>query len=314
MFPPIGNRISVIRTPLQNLPVPAAPSGYRSSERLKRENNYITWALILTVFSSALKIMDRVERNVLPLDSDPILFRSSFTSDCTMLSVTGAIITQIGITAMVLPSLSDVHWTARGAFVTTLVLGCLSVFFATSVARNLSSLSSADDVRDWLSKPASKQAHAEFERTVGPRLRAARTATADEKDVLRAAVVRFLQENRWTTPSFYSCAMLSAPSILLNTATGAFLCGLGIYLGSVWSRGLDPEAGPVAVRAVMICYIVGAVCGLALFFGSSNRKQAELKRVRRWMEVIEAKPRGEVKAADVETGRNGSDADPAPSS
>ena len=70
--------------------------------------------------------------------------------------------------------------------------------------------------------------------------------------------------------SFYSYAMLSAPSIPLNSSVGDFLAGFGNALGSVWKSELDPAAWATATRAVMIRYIADAFSGSALFFGPSN--------------------------------------------
>jgi hypothetical protein len=143
------------------------------------------------------------------------------------------------------------------------------------MARNLSSLDTLNEVRDWLSKPAPKIARLDFNRTIKPRLVIAHLASDDERNSLQAAVTKFLEDNKWKEASFYSCAMLPAPSILLNLSLALFLRALGIYLGTVWDRSLDSVVGDMASRAVMICYVVGTACGIAMFFGPSNRKDAE---------------------------------------
>lgn len=45
--------------------------------------------------------------------------------------------------------------------------------------------------------------------------------------------------------------------MLLSASLNAFLIGLGIYLGYVWTRNLDEAAGQKASRAVFITYVVG---------------------------------------------------------
>jgi hypothetical protein len=141
-----------------------------------------------------------------------------------------------------------------------------------------------------LSKPAPKTARLEFIKTIGPRIVAARLASNDERETLQAAIKKFLEDNKWKEASFYSCVMLSAPSILLNHSLGLFLIALGIYLCTVWSESLDPVAGDVASRAVMICYIISIASGISMFFGPSNRKDAELAFLRELITTLDSRP------------------------
>jgi hypothetical protein len=246
--------------------------------------------------------MDRAERNALPPDLDPMRFRNSFMNDFSMLAVTGAIVAQVAITALALPSLNRVHWISNAAFVVSLVFACLSVFFSTTMARNLSSLDTPNEVRDWLSKPAPKIARLDFNRTIRPRLVIAHLASDDERNSLQSDVTKFLEDNKWKETSFYSCAMLSAPSILLSLSLALFLTALGIYLGTVWDSSLDPVAGDVASRAVMICYLVSTTSGIAIFFGPSNRKDAESAFLRNWIAKLEPRPTIGIVNSDPETG------------
>jgi hypothetical protein len=73
---------------------------------IRKDHRVIVSIVAALVFSSALRIMDRAERNALPTDLDPLRFRNSFMSDFSMLAVTGAIVAQVAITALALPSLN----------------------------------------------------------------------------------------------------------------------------------------------------------------------------------------------------------------
>lgn len=64
-------------------------------------------------------------------------------------------------------------------------------------------------------------------------------------------------------PSVASVLTVSAPNMLLSASLNAFLVGLGVYFGYVWTRNLDESARPSASRAVFIVYVVG----LALCYG-----------------------------------------------
>jgi hypothetical protein len=60
-------------------------------------------------------------------------------------------------------------------------------------------------------------------------------------------------------PSAAAVLNMSAPSILLSSSLNAFLIGLGVYLGFVWTRNLDKLAGVRGSRAVFVTYIVGLI-------------------------------------------------------
>jgi hypothetical protein len=64
------------------------------------------------------------------------------------------------------------------------------------------------------------------------------------------------------TPSVASVITISAPQMLLSGSLVMLLIALGIYLGFLWSRGLDQTAGINDSRNVFITYVVGlAVSG-----------------------------------------------------
>ena len=73
-------------------------------------------------------------------------------------------------------------------------------------------------------------------------------------------------------PRLHSAAAvlsMSAPNMLLSSSLNAFLIGLGVYLGFVWTRNLDEPAGAIGSRAVFITYIVGLV--VCYFVYASSR-------------------------------------------
>lgn len=285
------------------LPAPGGAGGFNSLKRIREEHNIATVACVVCLFNAVLRIMDRVEQDVFPLTSDPIAFKTSFSGDFTMLSVTAAIIAQVAITALALPNLNQVHWTATAGFIVSLVTGCLSVWTSTTASRLLSRLNSPNAIRDWLSKPASNDARAKFEKDLKARLVTADPTSASEVEDIEHSISTFLEENRWKIPSFYSCTLLAPPSLLLNSSLLSFLVALGIYLGTVWKKRLDPVAGNVASRAVLICYVVCVVLGYGLFFGASDRKEAETDFVRRWMVEV-GKKEVKVGGVDIEAGGN----------
>ena len=292
---------SIFRRPVEILfPAPRGTGGFKALKRIKDEHNIIVVVFVVIFFSSVLRIMDRVEQSVLAKSSDPMAFKASFSSDFTMLSVTAAIIAQVAITALALPNLNQVHWAATAGFVTSLVSACMSVWLSTTISRLLSSLDSPDAIRDWLSMPTSKDARLKFEKELKALLETRDLSSMDEVEFIQAKISQFLEDNKRKLPSFYSCTMLTAPSLLLNVSLPSFLLALGIYLGTVWKKDLDPIAGNVASRAVMICYIICLVLACALLFGPSNQKEAEMDFLRRWMDDLERRVEVRSWGSDIE--------------
>lgn len=285
LTPFLRSRTWLLREQLVDVPVYNRVTGNTSQERIRREHSLVKWLVVATVFSATLRTMDRVERSVLTPNGDPVAFRNAFVSDFNSLAVTGAIISQVAITAIALPFVREVHWTAQGAFITSLVLGCLSVFFSTRIQRSLTALASAEDVKDWLCKPVSHKDYTSFEKELRPRITRAQAAPAagGERDLVRKEIVQFLEKHRWKHASFYSCASLSTPPELLNSSMGAFLVGLGIYLGCVWTQDLDPVAGKTASRALLICYVTVAALGIGRFYWADQGKEKELSPIREWL-------------------------------
>lgn len=59
--------------------------------------------------------------------------------------------------------------------------------------------------------------------------------------------------------------ILSAPYAMMTYAITAFITGLAIYQGFVWTRNLDTDAGKVNSRKVFIAYIASSGYGFAFF-------------------------------------------------
>jgi len=153
---------SIFRRPAEFLfPAPRGAGGSQSLKRIKDVHNIFVVFFVIMLFSSSLRIMDRVEQNVLPRTSDAMAMKASFSSDFSMLSIAAAIIAQVAITALALPNLNQVHWTASAGFVPSLVTACISVWLSTTTL--LTSLDSPNAIRDWLSQPASKKSRLKFE-------------------------------------------------------------------------------------------------------------------------------------------------------
>ena len=109
--------------------------------------------------------------------------------------------------------------------------GCLSVYYACSLSRDIGKLFQPELIRDWLS--ASEQMEQE------------------EKKERKASISAIF--------------ILSAPYTMMSYSIIAFIVGLAIYQGSVWTRNLDTDAGNLNSRNVFIAYIVSSGFGFVFF-------------------------------------------------
>ena len=135
-------------------------------------------------------------------------------------------------------NLSLAHWTARAFLLFATVAGCLSVYYACSLSRDIGELYQPELIRDWLSAAPPR----------GPD----KTAPG---------------ENKERNASISAMFILSAPYTMMSYAIMAFIVGLAIYQGFVWTRNLDTNAGKRNSRDVFIAYIVSTgFCGLFFSF------------------------------------------------
>ena len=105
--------------------------------------------------------------------------------------------------------------------------GCLSVYYACSLSRDVGKLFQPELIRDWLSAegaPEQMEQGGKKERKV----------------------------------SISAIFILSAPYTMMSYAINAFVLGLAIYQGFVWTRNLDTGAGKINSRNVFIAYIVSS--------------------------------------------------------
>ncbi len=135
-----------------------------------------------------------------------------------------------------------VHWTARAFLLFATVAGCLSVYYACTLSRNIGKCYQPKLVRDWLSSATQH---------------ASTTTNAEEN------------EKDETQASLSAIFILSAPYTMMSFAILAFITGLAIYQGFVWTKTLDTDAGKANSRNVFIAYIVSTgFC--QLFFLSAD--------------------------------------------
>ncbi|KAK8211576.1 hypothetical protein M8818_003231 [Zalaria obscura] len=197
----------------------------------------------------ALALVERVEQSVLVEgDEGAKMMKDSMTANYNMIAVAvspyaavplavfdalqGAIIAQVAISALSLDRVAQTHWTAQAAFVTSLVSGALSVYYACVVQQTAGSLIKPDELKDWLC--GSRTSDTALQTTIQRRAREIRLGsrammTRDEvKELLELATTE--QGSHKLIPSFLS------------------------------------DGGPNASLAVLLFYVITAVLGLLVLY------------------------------------------------
>ncbi len=85
-------------------------------------------------------------------DEEAMAWKNSFVTSCNATSIAGAIFATLGLQALQLPELNATHWTARACFISSMVLGILSVTTATSQQHAIGMLNNPLAIRLWLSR------------------------------------------------------------------------------------------------------------------------------------------------------------------
>ena len=155
---------------------------------------------------------------------------------------------QAAISTLSIPGLEEANFVARGAFTLCLVISLLAAFFTCVQHRELLFVRDAEEFRIWLSD--GKQYKNETGRTV-------------------------LQS------SMNAHQLLNAPYELVGIAITCYIVGLGVYLGSAYTRniGISVTNGEsVGNMGVLVAFIVGTTFCCAMFGSLMGKKSAEYWR------------------------------------
>ncbi|KAK4187491.1 hypothetical protein QBC35DRAFT_551987 [Podospora australis] len=141
-----------------------------------------------------------------------------------------------------------------------------------AVARELNGLIGRDEIADWLSRPMTEE-------DLFRRLHEIPNLPAIVQDGIFTAPETRIGTNPNRTanngditvdqlgrePSSLSAIMIATPSGMLILSLNMLVLGLGIYLGSVYTRDLKPHLGKDGALGMLIFYIVFATIGTFLY-------------------------------------------------
>lgn len=167
-------------------------------------------------------------------DEEMMQWKKTYTDGCNAVAIAGAIFASIGLSALQLPNMDDIHWTVRALFSTSMVFGILSVTSATSLNQQVGRLNSALDIRLWLSRGKGRMKHCE-------------------------------PYSLMPLESSISALKISEiPNLLLNLAVVLFLIGFGLYLLFSWLNHIEQSG--IAYRNVFIVFVIAVVVSCLYYF------------------------------------------------
>ncbi|KAH8744283.1 hypothetical protein F5882DRAFT_455077 [Hyaloscypha sp. PMI_1271] len=164
-------------------------------------------------------------------------FKRSVLDECTMISVSAAIVAQIAITGFSLNFLSQTHWVARALLMFSLTASLMAV-------------------RKWIRG----RVYEKLELSLTEMFEGRRNLSCDPDKLIpslhltepepRLSILKYCFR-----PGIASVLSVSAPQALLSASLISLLIAFGIYLGFTWTRSLDTNASGSDSRNVFIFYI-----------------------------------------------------------
>ncbi|KAF2281483.1 uncharacterized protein EI97DRAFT_498062 [Westerdykella ornata] len=242
---------------------------------------------------------------ILPSENPELCkYKDAQLSEFAMTAVAGAIIAQVAITALSLPLLENAHWMTTTLFITSLVSGCLSVYAACILHREMGLFTDGKHIRIWLTtfdkehwhppcrsdyqdasmgektetKPQPQQRHRqnyEMPRRFEMGSRANSFVSVGGVSVGGRSAQTVAQIN--SDASVTAALLLEAPRTLLDLSVSSFLCGFGLYLALLWNKNLraaseatqPTESGPPTLshdRNIFISFlIVTSLCYFGIY-------------------------------------------------
>lgn len=180
-------------------------------------------------------------------------------SQLIYLSLQGAIFANIGLTALQLPGINAVHWSARACCSSSMVLGVASVVTAAGQHRTVGMLNSPLDIRLWLSRGRPKS-YRDF-RDIPKNFKSYSDLLHIPKIFIKPFDINTDKYDhvrgfqRLPLESSISALKETAlPRHLLDLAVLVFLVGFGLYVLFLWLFNVD-ESGQ-SYRNVFIVFVI----------------------------------------------------------
>ncbi|KAL4767032.1 hypothetical protein BDW60DRAFT_200966 [Aspergillus nidulans var. acristatus] len=194
-------------------------------------------------------------------DPRALNFRDSVKGVCKMVSVAGALVAQITVTALSLRDVRQTSWVTEALFALSLTTSLSAVFYSTREYINMTQLLTGTQVRQWIRGVRVNfilESDRCFEVCEPNTLNIDTLMGEDEEDRKQEI------EHRCFVPSVSAVIGVSAPVLMLLVSVTTLLIGFGVYFGRIWKGHLDEGRGKNESKNVFIVFIVGLV--VSVFF------------------------------------------------
>lgn len=185
----------------------------------------------------------------------------------------------------------------RALFITSLISSCFAVYFACWSQKTIGTTFKASELKDWLTRRDSVPLSG---RQIRRRLiQLDRLKKAGDKaktgltnktvgDVEKGLLDDFHDLKEWQRcASLWSAFLLQVPFTYMKLSLGSFVLGLSIYLGFVWTRDLDPNAGKNDSRNIFIVLPVVVLACVYFYVAPALYKSLEVLPVQSWKDYQE---------------------------
>ncbi|KAI9722027.1 MAG: hypothetical protein M1812_001987 [Candelaria pacifica] len=241
----ISNIIAVFKPSFAIYRATSQLASHQQYELLTRNYGMFCASVVVWLSPETARRYELIHHYILRGSKEEALkFQQDIKDECNMTAVAGAIIAQVAITALSLPFLSNTYWTARACFLIAVTSGCLSVYYSCVLQRIVGNFYNAEQIKEWLMVP-------------GP-------ATGTEEGT------HGVQDG-----SLAAIFTLSAPFALVKVSIIAFLVGLAIYQGLVFTKNLDNNTVSGDSRDSFIALMLGTGLCSVSFLTTLSAKDNE---------------------------------------
>lgn len=172
-------------------------------------------------------------------------YREAQLNSSNSVGVMGSIVASVAMSGLSLPDLASVHFVVRGAFIISVIMSLLGVFFAIVQQQSLASAADPQDFRIWLTNGRKYVSH-------------------HGKEVYQSSLAGHMT--------------LQAPFEFVAISITAFIFALGLYLTFGWAYKLGESTGVEPDRAVFLAYLIVGVFAALVFGQVIGIKEWELRR------------------------------------
>jgi hypothetical protein len=157
--------------------------------------------------------------------------KASFTPTFAMIGVAGAVLAQIAVQTLSMPSLQEVPWLAEAFFMLCLVSGAFAVIFSCVVQSTLGNLHTPDEFQAWITHGLSSETVETLDlfEKLQQDPRSDLTSHFGTKSILALKKALKLRRRR---PSLIAVFTLTAPMQLLELSVAMLLLGYSVYFGT----------------------------------------------------------------------------------